>query len=350
LIHVSPRRLQGAQASPMVDVTALPAGAGPRDSRRAALPLSLYAYIWRTTRREQLRICLLVAFVAPLSMVPLELQRRMIDDAITRVDLRALLWLAAAYLGVVLVQGALKYLLNLTKGRAVELISSDLRHRALRRVFRARQHPDEAAPRVDAGTAISMLASESEEVGGFAGEGIAVPLLQGGTILWVLGYLLWVEPAIALLAVLIYTPELFVVPRVQHAINRLSRKKTALVRKLGHHAAVRQETPEQAAERWQRAGSVVGRVFATRLQIYRRKFFLTFFGNFLDSLGTLVVLAAGGYIIIQGEAQIATLVVFLSGLQRLADPWDQLVNFYRTIANARVWYAMMAEALEPPPA
>jgi ABC-type multidrug transport system fused ATPase/permease subunit len=291
----------------------------------------------------------MIAFLAPLSMVPLELQRRMVDDAITRVDMHALLLLAAAYLGVVLLQGMLKYLLNLTKGRAVELVASDLRHRALRRVFLARHQAESALPRVDAGTAISMLAAESDEVGGFAGDGIAVPLLQGGTILWVLGYLMWVEPAIALLAILIYTPEVFVVPRVQGAINRLSRKRTALVRKLGHHAAVRQETPEAAAERWKRAGSVVGRVFNTRLQIYRRKFFLTFFGNFLDSLGTLVVLAAGGYIIIQGEAQIATLVVFLSGLQRLADPWDQLVNFYRTIANARVWYGMMADALEPPP-
>jgi len=332
----------------MVDATLAPPEPIPDVPRRAALPRSLYAYVWQTTRREQIRVCLLVAFVAPLSMVPLELQRRMVDDAITRVDMQALFLLAAAYLGVVLVQGALKYLLNLTKGRAVELISSDLRHRALRRVFQGRGQPQPDLPRVDAGTAISMLASESEEVGGFAGEGIAVPLLQGGTILWVLGYLLWVEPAIALLAILIYAPEVVVVPRVQGVINRLSQKKTALVRKLGHHAAIRQETPAQSAERWKRAGSVVGRVFNTRLQIYRRKYFLTFFGNFLDSLGILLVLTAGGYIIIQGEAQIATLVVFLSGLQRLADPWDQLVNFYRTIANARVWYAMMADALEPP--
>ena len=279
-------------------------------------------------------------------MVPLELQRRIVDDAIGRVDLQALLLLAVTYLAVVLAQGGLKYTLNLTKGRAVELISSDLRQRVLRRVFTGRKEPKNGLPRVDSGTAVSILASESEEVAGFAGEGIAVPLLQGGTILWVLGYLLWVEPAIAGLAILVYAPEVVVVPRVQRAINRLSRKRTYLIRKLGHHVVPRWETHAEISDRWQRAKSIVGRVFTTRRQIYRRKYFITFFGNFLDSMGTLVVLAAGGFLIIKGEAEVATLVVFLSGLQRLADPWDQLVNFYRTIANARVGYAMTAEVLE----
>jgi ABC-type multidrug transport system fused ATPase/permease subunit len=328
---------------------AVPAAAAARHAGVAPIPLprSLYAYLWRTTRREQIRIGLLVAFVAPLSMVPLELQRRMIDDAMGTLDLALLLTLAAAYLGVVLLQGLLKYWLNLTKGRAVEMVASDLRHRALRRVFRGRSNPQQAVEKMDPGTAVSMLAAEADEVGGFAGEGIAVPLLQGATILWVMGYLLWVEPAIALLACLIYAPELVVVPRVQHIINELARKRTVLVRKLGHHAAVRQESADAAADRAKRAASVVGRVFKTRLLIYRRKYFLTFFGNLLDSLGVLVVLTAGGILIIRGETDIATLVVFLSGLQKLADPWDKLVNFYRTIANARVWYAMMAEALDP---
>jgi ABC-type multidrug transport system fused ATPase/permease subunit len=332
----------------MVDTTIDVAGRVGTNARHTALPRSLYAYLWRVTRKQQVRICVLIAFVAPLSMVPLELQRRIVDDAIGRSDLHTLLLLVLAYLGVVLVQGALKYVLNLAKARAVEVVSSDLRHRALSRSFERRREPRADRPSVDLGTTMSILTSESEEVGGFAGEGIAVPLLQGGTILWVLGYLVWVEPAIALLAILIYTPELFVVPRVQHAINRLSRRRTYLMRKLGHHAAIRQETPEQSTDRAQRARSVVGRIFANRLQIYRRKYLLTFFCNLLDSFGTLVVLAVGGYLIIGGLAEVATLVVFLSGLQKLADPWDQLVNFYRTIANARVWYAMLAEALGSP--
>ena len=40
---------------------------------------SLYGYVWRISRTGQIRICLLTAVVAPLSMVPLELQRRIVD-------------------------------------------------------------------------------------------------------------------------------------------------------------------------------------------------------------------------------------------------------------------------------
>ena len=38
----------------------------------------------------------------------------------------------------------------------------------------------------------------------------AMPLLQIGTITWVAGFLLWVEPAIALLAVVVYFPDFWV--------------------------------------------------------------------------------------------------------------------------------------------
>ena len=46
------------------------------------LPSSLYAYVWNTSRQEQIKIGLLIAVVAPLSAAPLELQRQIVDHAI----------------------------------------------------------------------------------------------------------------------------------------------------------------------------------------------------------------------------------------------------------------------------
>jgi len=37
--------------------------------------------------------------------------------------------------------------------------------------------------------------------------------------------------------------------------------------------------------------------------------------------------------------------VFISGLQRISDPWDELVNFYRAISNTTVMYAMICDKL-----
>jgi len=43
-------------------------------------------------------------------------------------------------------------------------------------------------------------------VGGFASESFSVPMLQIGTIVWVMGYLLWVQPLIAAFAIVNHGP------------------------------------------------------------------------------------------------------------------------------------------------
>ena len=54
----------------------------------------------------------------------------------------------------------------------------------------------------------------------------------------------------------------------------------------------------------------------------------------------------GGYLVIEGRTQVGTLVVFISGLQRIADPWDQLINFYRSVSNTAVMYQMIRDRLK----
>lgn len=315
------------------------------------IPSSIYSYIWHTTRSGQIKICLLVAVVAPLTMAPLELQRRIVDHVVSSHELWFLAVLGSIYLGVTLVQGGLKYRLNLAKGRVLEEVTRDLRTRIVQRVHRAAMaKPEEHVSPVDPGTTVSMLSTETEDVGGFASESLGMPLLQAGTILWVVGYLMWVEPLIAALAVVIYMSQVILVPRVQKTINRLARRRTSLVRRLGRDAVMAAESPDpESAHQATHAGIIIKQIFRIRMLIYRYKFFLTFLGNFLDSLGPIVVLVVGGYLVIQKQTDVSTLVVFISGFQRLSGPWDQLVNFYRSVSNARVTYSLIADVLAETP-
>src|SRR3546814_11585960 len=52
---------------------------------------SLFRYLWRMSGRHQLWICLLAIVVAALTAVPLELQRRLVDEVIKDRE-KALLW------------------------------------------------------------------------------------------------------------------------------------------------------------------------------------------------------------------------------------------------------------------
>ena len=87
-------------------------------------------------------------------------------------------------------------------------------------------------------------------------------------------------------------------------------------------------------------------IFKLRMIIYRQKYFLTILGNFLNAFGILVILMVGGYMVIRGDTSVSTLVVFMSGFQKISDPWDQLVQFYRSVSIARVTFKLVADAID----
>jgi ABC-type bacteriocin/lantibiotic exporter with double-glycine peptidase domain len=188
-----------------------------------------------------------------------------------------------------------------------------------------------------------MLAAEAEDVSGFGGEAFGLPLLSGATIVYVAAYLIWVQPAIAILAVMIYLPQAVIVPVTQQTINRLGRLRIRTVRSLGH-LAVRDSRSDSLGKT--PGHTLINRIYRLRIRIYVRKYSLAALGNFLDSLGSIIVLIVGGYLVIQGKTQVGTLVVFISGLAKIADPWDQLINFYRSVSNTAVAYEMIRNKLE----
>lgn len=317
---------------------------------RDPLPKSLYAQIWKITRPWQIRICLLTAIIAPLSMAPLELQRRLVNGAVGELSLDLLVFLGIAYLLIVLTSNGLKYALNVSKGRVLEEFARDIRLRVLAfiapTVRPGGQEAEAPETPIPSGTVVSVLAAETELVAGFASECLSVPLLQGGTILSVVAYLLWVQPLIALLAVIIYMPQVILLPQVQSIVNRLLSIRTRQVRSLGHDAVALDQEPGEA-ETKPHADRLVDKILATRMRIYIWKFFMTFIGNVSDALGPIIVLVVGGYLVSQGKTEVSTLVVFISGFQKLADPWDQLINFYRTASNSHVSYRLIADSLTP---
>jgi ABC-type bacteriocin/lantibiotic exporter with double-glycine peptidase domain len=141
-------------------------------------------------------------------------------------------------------------------------------------------------------------------------------------------------------------PQALLVPWMQQRINRLARTRTGIVRRLCH--AVTAASEAAPAGRGKVLETLIRHIHATRMRIYVRKFLLTFLGNVLDALGPIIVLVVGGYLVIQGRTEVSTLVVFISGFQKLGDPWNELVTFYRTAANAQVAYALVAESLDEP--
>jgi ABC-type bacteriocin/lantibiotic exporter with double-glycine peptidase domain len=248
--------------------------AAARDQRMEAPAGNVFAFAWCQSRRHQPWALPTAVLIFPLTMVPLELQRRIIDQAVGGQNLDLLVWLGAIYLGVVLLQGGLKYLLRVYAGMVSERTILDLR-RAVHRNGGGE------------GETVSIVASEAEQVGGFVGEAFSEPILQGGILVAVLGYMLVVEPTIALVSLGFFVPQILLVPMIQQFINRRARREVQLVRELGDQIV------DQATD--QRYAGTTRQVYAVRMSYYRWKYASKLLNNFMNHLAPLSVLMVGGY-------------------------------------------------------
>ena len=90
------------------------------------MPQSVYRYIFNNSFKQQILVVILTLSLIPLAPVPLELQRRLMDDAIAQNDTDLLLKLALYYLLALLIAAGLKAWMKIQRG----LISARIVHQA----------------------------------------------------------------------------------------------------------------------------------------------------------------------------------------------------------------------------
>ncbi len=194
--------------------------------------------------------------------------------------------------------------------------------------------------------AISVMTAEAEEVGNFASDSFAHPLLQEGTILWTLGYLIWVQPEVAGLATLVYLPQLLLVPRLQGAINRLSRRRTVLQRTIGKNIIEMGRLEQLTAPLAAPTCADFGKPNLSYPNPYLQTQICSEFSEQLPPLiGPCPCACCWGILVIRGQTEVSTLVVFMSGFNRISDPWADIVAFYRSLSHAHVAYDLVRSAL-----
>jgi ABC-type multidrug transport system fused ATPase/permease subunit len=324
------------------------AGRRPPDGI-AVIPATLWAYIREASGRDQIFLSVITVLVFLLTLAPLELQRRVVNDAIGPRDLRAILLLCLAYVVVVLVQGGLKLWLNIYRARVSE--------QAVRRL-RLLAHQitaGEAAPtdNVHDGVKISVVVAEVDPVGSFIGLSVSEPLLHGGILLSVFGYMIFLQPLMALACLGVFLPQLVFVPLMQRTINRRTKSRIKVLRDVSvdivNQAGSATEAPASAGpttdETYERR---TDRIYHLDMHIFRLKFTMNFLMNSMQHLAVAAILFVGGWFVVEGRTEVGTVVAFISGLDRVNDPWGDLVNYFREMTSAGVKYRLVATALGGP--
>jgi ABC-type bacteriocin/lantibiotic exporter with double-glycine peptidase domain len=307
-----------------------------------------YAFVWRSSASQQFVLILLGAAAALMAMVPLELQRHIVNTLAGREKIENLVWLCGAYLIGALGISGLKYVLNIKSASLGEAMILSLREAISggRSPVSADQQSS-STTKANAGTFVAMISAEAEAVGKFVGDCISTPIIQIGTLLSVLGYMVYTEPLLGLVVLLIAIPQVVIVPISQRRINVHVKERVGTLRHAGDLMV--DALQGGGAAHVVAGGSEIAKAFAAiyrvRLRVFRIKFAVKFLIGALQSIGIFALLLVGGIMVLKGRTEIGIVVAFISGLDRVIDPCREAIAFIRSTSAAKVQFDMMEDTL-----
>ncbi|NEK22635.1 cyclic nucleotide-binding domain-containing protein [Sulfitobacter sp. JBTF-M27] len=323
---------------------------------------SLFSFIWKYSRRDQLFLLAFTLFTFPFLYATLELPKRIINDAIGAdsnvIDVfgvqlsqvQFLMTLCFGYLAAVLVHGLLKMRLNTMKGVLSERLLRRFRYQLVSRMMR---FPRSYYQNTSQGELVSMVTSEAEPMGGLMGDAVAQPVFQAGQMLIILIFLFLQSLWFGLAGVALIPLQAWLIPLLQRQINLLNKERIKEVRhfaaEIGETAAGITDLRTNGGWRYRLAGFTdrLGRLFEVRFRIYQKKFFMKFLNNFITQLTPFFFYAVGGYLAIKGQITVGALVAALAAYKDLSSPWKELLAYYNQTQDMSLRWDIVVERFAP---
>ena len=307
---------------------------------------SLYYWVVSGNTRLQVILVAVILLVVVARVLPLEMQKRIINDSIALRKFDNLLIYCAIYLLSVIAASGLKLIINYLQSVIGEKAIMRMRQSLYEHILTL---PLSFFRRTQPGMVVSSLMTELSTAGTFAGMALAVPITNVLTLLALGSYLLWLNFKLALATLIIYPVIVMLLPWLQTRANKANVERVDLSRKVSSQITESvtgiQEVQVQGG--YDRENKVFG-FLTDRLRKIRVRWSLFKFGikttnNFFVSLGPFIVFIFGGYLVIRGQLQLGSMVAFLSAQEKLYDPWKELINFYQVYQDAQVRYKRTME-------
>lgn len=312
----------------------------------------LISWILAGNYKLKLLLLLTVCITVLIRIVPLEMQKRIVNQAISMKAFELLLAYCGIYLAAVVIAAALKYLTSYLQTvigqRALTAMRKELYHHVLRlplNFFRKTQP----------GMVVQAFASELATAGDFVGMAIAIPLTSVLSLIAFTVYLLWLNPLLAIVSFAVYPIAVLVLPALQRGATKHNKKRVDVSRefsgKIAEVIAGIHEIQGNAAYHIEsnKFGALADRLEKNRIawNLYRQAIKVT--SNFFTSFSPFIILILGGYLTIHGQLQLGALVAFLSAQEKLFDPWRELIDIYQAWQEASVSYRRTMEYFEVVP-
>jgi ABC-type multidrug transport system fused ATPase/permease subunit len=323
----------------------------PNETKRIT-KTSLYSWVLFRNLHLQLIVIGVIVVTVAMRVLPLEMQKRIINEAIGLKDLPALYRYCALYIGAVTLAGVLKYVINLMQNYIGEKTLMTVRERLYEHLLSL---PIQFYRRTSPGNVISYIITEFIPVATFIGQAVAVPAVNILTFFAMAGYMIHLNPTIGLISITLYPIELILLPRIQKYFRRANRERIKQTQRLsglvgeavsGVHEVHSNASIPLEKKRFNR---VLNKLYKATLMQNALRFGIKFVNNFFMSLGPFVLFLIGGYYAIKGQFDVGAIVAFLSAYEKLYDPWKELMEFWQVYQDSSVRYKQIMRAFDHTP-
>ncbi|ORE89838.1 ABC transporter transmembrane domain-containing protein [Aurantimonas sp. 22II-16-19i] len=346
---------------------------------------SVFRYVWRYTRSQQLWLFAVLAMSLPLYYLTLDLPKRIVNGPISGdwqpgqtqtlfgfslpvpeflgggelrisdgVDLDrfgVLIALSLTFLFFVIVNGLFKFYLSTYKGKLGERLLRRLRFQLVDRVLR---FPSGRFKQVRGSEIASMIKDETEPVGGFGGSAFADPALLLSQALTALFFIVLQNFWLGLVAGGIVLFQIILIPRMRRRLVVLARSRQLTARLLsGRIGEVVEAIPSirtNDTSNWERAelGDRLGKILKIRYDFYQWKFFVNFLNNLIAQMTPFIFYLGGGYLVITGRLDIGQLVAVIAAYKDLPAPLKELIAWDQNRVDVQSKYLQIREQFVMP--
>jgi ABC-type bacteriocin/lantibiotic exporter with double-glycine peptidase domain len=313
---------------------------------------SLFSWVFSGHLKLKI-ILLLTILVSVLTRVfPLEMQKRIVNQAINLKAIDLLLLYCGLYLAAVLTNSALKYLISVLQTIIGQRAAAGMRKELYRHTLNL---PLRFFRKTQPGMVVQSFATELATAGDFVGMAVAIPVTSVLTLIAFAVYLLWLNPLLAVVSFAVYPLAVFLIPWLQKRSNLENIKRVdasrSLSSKIVEAVSGIHEIQANCAYNVEnrKFGAIVDELLKIRIvwNLYRQA--IKVISNFFTNFSPFLIFILGGYLAINGRLELGALVAFLSAQEKVFDPWRELIDFYQSYQEASVSYSRTMEFFDESP-
>jgi putative ABC transport system ATP-binding protein len=346
---------------------------------------SLFSYIWRYSKSEQLVILALVVMAQVFYFLSLSVPKSIVNNGITgkafenhptipflvfELDLRHIsprwFWhlfngfqvdqmtylfiMSFVFLGAVIINGQFKKSINTQKGRMGERMLRRLRYELYDRILR---FPTAHFRKVKQAELATMIKDEVEPLGGFIGDAYVQPMFLGGQALTAIIFIMMQNWLLGLVVILLLAVQMAIIPRLRRPVLTLGRQRQISARLLAGRIAETadgvNEIRVHGASNYERAdiSERLGHIYKIRFDLYNKKFVAKFWNNFLSQATPFAIYLLGGYFAITGKMDVGAVVGVLLAYKDLPSPIKELIDWDQQRQDVQIKYEQVIDQFQP---